>query len=154
MLDNPQLTQTIEQLTAVIHLTVPVSEISHVMGPAIAEIMAAIANQGVDIIGPCFSYHHKRPSEIFDFEVGFPISRAITSVGRVKNSNLPAVKVARTIYQGGYDGLATSWGEFCVWIETKGLNPQESLWECYLVGPESGPDASKWQTELNRPLND
>ena len=26
------------------------------------------------------------------------------------------------------------------------------LWERYLVGPESGPDAANWRTELNKPL--
>ena len=76
MLDTPQFIQTDEQLTAVIHLTVPRAEISHVMGPAITEIMSTIAAQGATITGPCFSYHQKRPTDTFDFEVGFPVSQA------------------------------------------------------------------------------
>ena len=79
----------------VIHLTVPRAEISNVMGPAIAEIMSAIADQEIAIVGPCFSYHQKRPSDIFDFEVGFPVSRPITPAGRVKMSKLPATKIVR-----------------------------------------------------------
>ena len=58
-------------------------------------------------------------------------------------SKLPAVKVVRTIYQGGYEGLGAAWAEFCAWIETEGLNVQERLWECYLSGPESSPDPDK-----------
>ena len=54
MLDTPQFIQTDEQLTAVIHLTIPRAEISNVMGPAIAEIMSTIAAQGVVLAGPCF----------------------------------------------------------------------------------------------------
>ena len=50
-------------------------------------------------------------------------------------SKLPAVKVVRTIYQGGYEGFGAAWGEFCQWIEAEGLNVQESLWECYLTDP-------------------
>lgn len=152
MLDTPQLIQTGEQLTAVIHLTIPRAEIRNVMGPAIAEIMSTIAAQGGALAGPCFSYHQKRPSDIFDFEVGFPVSRPITPTGRVTMSKLPAAKVVRTIYRGGYEGLGAAWGEFCAWIETEGLNVQDSLWECYLSGPESSPDPDKWRTELNRPL--
>lgn len=152
MLDTPQLIQTGEQLTAVIHLTIPRAEIRNVMGPAIAEIMSTIAAQGGALAGPCFSYHQKRPADIFDFEVGFPVSRPITPTGRVKMSKLPAAKVVRTIYRGGYEGLGAAWGEFCAWIETEGLNVQDSLWECYLSGPESSPDPDKWCTELNRPL--
>ena len=152
MLDRPQFIQTDEQLTAVIHLTIPRAEISNVMGPAIAEIMSTIAAQGGALTGPCFSYHQKRPYDTFDFEVGFPVSRPITPAGRVKMSKLPAAKIVRTTYQGGYEGLGEAWGEFCAWIETEGLNAQDSLWECYLSGPESSPDPDKWRTELNRPL--
>ena len=97
MLDTPQFIQTDEQLTAVIYLTVPRAEISNVMGPAIAEIMSTIAAQEVAIVGPCFSYHQKRPSDMFDFEVGFPVSRPIIPAGRVKMSKLPATKIVRTI---------------------------------------------------------
>lgn len=122
------------------------------MGPAIAEIMFTIAAQGVTLAGPCFSYHQKRPSDTFDFEVGFPVSRPITPAGRVKMSKLPAAKIVRTTYQCGYEGLGVAWSEFCAWIETEGLNAQDSLWECYLSGPESSPDSDKWRTELNRPL--
>lgn len=154
MLDTPQIIQTDEQPTAVIHLTVPRAEIGEVMGPAIAEIISSIAAQGSTIAGPCFSYHQNRPSDVFDFEVGFPVDRPITAVGRVKMSKLPAAKVVRTIYQGGYEGLGAAWGEFCAWIESEGLNVQGSLWECYLSGPESGPDPDKWHTELNRPLTE
>ncbi len=152
MLDTPHLTQTGEQPTAVIHLTVSLAEISHVMGPAIAEVMAAMTAQGANPVGPCFTYHPKRPSSLFDFEVGFPVDRPITPVGRVKMGQLPAASIVRTIYTGGYEGLASAWGEFCAWIETEGLTPQDSLWECYLSGPESNPDPATWRTELNRPL--
>ena len=152
MLDRPQFIQTDEQLTAVIHLTIPRAEISNVMGPAIAEIMSTIAAQGGALTGPCFSYHQKRPSDTFDFEAGFPVSRPITPAGRVKMSKLPATKIVRTTYQGGYEGLCEAWGEFCAWIETEGLNAQDSLWECYLSGPETSPEPDKWRTELNRPL--
>jgi effector-binding domain-containing protein len=148
MLDNPELIQTDEQLTAVIHLTIPRAKISNVMGPAIAEVMSTMAAPK----GPCFSYHLKRPSDIFDFEVGFPVNKPITPTGRVKVSKLPAAKIVRTTYRGGYEGLGAAWGEFCAWIETNGLSAQDSLWECYTSGPESSPDPAKWSTELNRPL--
>jgi len=153
MLDNQKIIQTEEQLTAVIHLTIPCAEIQNVMGAAIDEVMTSITAQGIAPIGPCFSFHLKIPSDIFDFEVGFPVNKPITPTGRVKASKLPAAKVARTIYHGGYEGLGDTWGEFCSWIETEGLSAQDCLWECYTSGPESSPDSAKWSTELNRPLS-
>lgn len=152
MIDTPQIVHTDEQLTAVIHLIVPRAEIGNVMGPAIAEVLSILAAQGIAPAGPCFSYHMKRPSDTFDFEVGFPVSRPVSPAGRVKMSKLPAAKVVRTIYRGGYEGLGAAWGEFCAWIEAEGLGPQDYLWECYISGPESSSDPEKWRTELNRPL--
>ena len=152
MLDNPEVVQTDEQLTAVIHLTISRAEISNIMGLAIAEVMSTMAAQGITPDGPCFSYHLKRPSDIFDFEVGFPVNRPITSAGRVKMSKLPAARIVRTTYHGGYEGLGAAWGEFCAWVDANGFSAQDSLWECYISGPESSPDPAMWRTELNRPL--
>jgi len=113
MIDTPQVVQTDEQVTAVIHITVPRAEISQVMGPAIGEILSTLAAQGTAPAGPCYSFHWKKPSDTFDFEVGFPVSRPITPAGRVKMSRLPAARVVRTMYRGGYEGLgrpgASSW---------------------------------------------
>jgi hypothetical protein len=78
MIDAPQITQATAQHTAVIRFTIPRAEIQAVMGPGHAELMAAIAAQGVA--------------------------------------------------------------------------PAPDLWECYVAGPESGPDPTTWSTELNRPL--
>jgi effector-binding domain-containing protein len=99
-----------------------------------------------------FSYHWKRPTETFDFEVGFPVDKPIAPSGRVKMSTLPATRVVRTTYRGGYEGLGDAWVKFCAWIEAEGLDAHESLWESYLSGPEYGPDPADWRTELNRPL--
>ena len=67
-------------------------------------------------------------------------------------SSLPAVRVVRTIYRGPYEGLGAAWGEFDAWITGSGFVVVEELWEYYAKGPESGPDTSKWETELVRPL--
>jgi len=152
MLETPQVVHTDEQLTAIIHLTVSRAEIGTVMGPAIAEVLAVIAAQGIAPAGPCFSFHWKRPSDTFDFEVGFPVSGPIAAAGRVIMSKLPAAKVVRTTYRGGYDGLGAAWGEFCAWLDTEGFRAQDCLWECYRSGPESSDDPDTWRTELNRPL--
>ena len=152
MPDTPKIIQTDEQLAAVIHLIVTRQEISQVMGPAISEVLTLLASQGLIPAGACFSHHIRPPAETFDFEVGFPVVAPVLPAGRVKLSKLPAAKVARTIYRGGYEGLGAAWGEFNTWLEAAGLDTQDSLWECYTSGPESSPDSSHWCTELNRPL--
>lgn len=152
MLDTPIVLNREKQLTAVIHLTVARTAISQVMAPAIAEIVAALATQNIQPSGPLFSYHHKRPGDTFDFELGFPVAQALAPAGRVMMSCLPATQVVQAIYHGAYEGLAAAWGEFCAWSAEAGLDVEANLWEVYAVGPASSADPSAWRTELNRPL--
>jgi effector-binding domain-containing protein len=152
MIDKPQIVQSAAQLAAVIHITVPRKEIRTVMGPAMGEVMAVVAAQGMAPAGPMFSHHLRMDPEVFDFEVGVPVKDPIHPVGRVKPSQLPAVKVARTVYHGGYEELGAAWGEFGAWMKANGLTAGQDLWECYIAGPESSPDPANWRTELNRPL--
>lgn len=152
MIDSPEIQQTANVQTAVIHLTIPREEIRTVMGPSIGELMGVVAAQGIKPTGPIFSHHLRMDPATFDFEVGVPVSAPVAPTGRVKPGQLPAAKVARTVYSGGYEGLGAAWGEFGAWIKANGHTPAPNLWECYVTGPESGPDSAKWRTELIRPL--
>ena len=152
MLDKPQIIQTTDQLTAVIHLTIPKDEIQNVMGPGIQELHATLAKQGIKPTGPWFTHHFKIMPDKWDFEICLPVSAPVKAAGRVIPGRWPAMKVARTVYQGGFEGLGEAWGELMDWIETNGHQPAEDLWERYLAGPESSPNPAEWRTELNRPL--
>jgi effector-binding domain-containing protein len=152
VLDKPQIVRTQAQPTAVVRLSIPRAEIQSVMGPAIAEVMGALAAQGIAPAGPMFSHHFRMDPDTFDFEVGVPVTGTVWETGRIKVSQLPAATVARTVYHGPYEGLGAAWGEFAKWITSEGHQSAANLWECYVTGPESNPDPATWQTELNRPL--
>jgi hypothetical protein len=74
MFDTPQITQTVDKLTAVIRLTIPREEIRNVMGPGLRELMAAVAAQGIAPTGPWFIHHLRTDPDIFDFEISVPVS--------------------------------------------------------------------------------
>ena len=152
MLATPQIIKTEVQEAAVIHLTVPRSEMMQVFGPAVGELMAALAAQGVEPVGAVFAHHLKMSPEIFDFELGVKVSAPVKAAGRVKPGQLPAAKVARTVYSGPYEGLPSAWHEFEKWMRANGHERAENLWEVYSIGPQSTPDPASWRTELNRPL--
>ncbi len=152
MLDTPQIIQINEQQTALIHLTIPKDEIQTAMGPGIQELMGTIAAQGIAPAGPWFTHHLKMSPDTWDFEISVPVTAPVTATGRVTSGVWPAMKAARTIYHGSYDGLGDAWGEFMDWIAVSGHAAAPDLWECYVAGPESGTDARAWRTELTRPL--
>ncbi len=151
MIETPHITRTTDQLTAVLHLTVPIAEVKNVMGPGIREVMAAVFAQGLTPTGPWFTHHFHRPTATFDFEICIPVPAPLQATGRVQPGLWPAMTVARTVYHGGYEGLGTAWREFHAWIAAGGHVPAPDLWERYLVGPEVG-DPAAWRTELNQPL--
>jgi effector-binding domain-containing protein len=152
MIDAPTITQTSAQPTAVVHLTIPKDAIQREMGPARDEVVRTLAEQGATPSGPWFSRHFRMDPAVWDFEVGVPVAAPIAPTGRVVNSSLPAGRVARTNYRGGYEGLGAGWGEFDAWIRDEGLRHDGSLWESYAAGPEGGAESEAWRTELSRPL--
>jgi effector-binding domain-containing protein len=153
MIETPRIVQTTAQLTAVIHLRVSRARIQEVMGPGLAEIKAAVAAQGIGTTGPWFRHHLKLEPETWDFEISVPVAVPVAAAGRVRPSHWPAMKVARTVYRGPYEGLTSAWAEFNAWVKANGYRPAPDLWECYLAGPESSPDPAAWRTELSRPLS-
>ncbi len=154
MISPPQIVHNAEQAVAVVRLRVARDQIQQVMGPAIGEILATLRTQGIAPAGPVFSHHARRPTDSFEFAVGVPVPRAVSPAGRVEVGVLPAVRVVRSTYVGGYEGLGAAWGELLAWVDAQDLRTRDDLWECYVRGPESGADAGEWRTELNRPLVD
>ena len=152
MFDPPQIVQTAAQLTAQIHLVVPRDQMQHVMGPGIAEVMAAVSAQGIDVTGPWFTHHRVVDEATFNFEICVPVAAPISPTGRVVAGTLPAAVTARTVYHGGYEGLGEAWVDFDRWIISQGHSPATDLWESYTTGPESSENPADWRTQLNRPL--
>lgn len=152
MLETPHIVSIAARPTAVIHLEIPRDKIQSVMGPGIGELMAAIAAQGVAASGAWFNHHLKMAPDAWDFEISVPVSTPVAPAGRVQPSQWPAMRAARTVYHGPYEGLADAWGRFLSWITTNGHTPAPDLYECYLAGPESSPDPAHWRTELTKPL--
>lgn len=152
MLDTPQITQTAAQQTAVIHVTIPRAEIRNAMGPGLAELRETVAAQGITPTGPWYTRHLRMDPNVFDFEIGVPVPARVAPAGRVQPGQLPAVRVARTVYHGPYEGLPAAWGEFDAWVAANGHTAAADLWECYLAEPAADADPAACRTELTRPL--
>src|SRR6516225_3385885 len=140
MLATPEVITTDIQEAAVIRLTIPRSDMMKAFGPAVGELMAALAAQGVEPVGAVFAHHLKMSPDVFDFELGVKVSAPVKATGRVKRGELPAAKVARTVHIGPYEGLPAAWSEFDKWIKANGHEQAADLWELYSIGPQSKPD--------------
>ena len=90
MLATPQIIQTTAEKAAVIHLTVPRNEMMKVFGPAVGEVLAALAAQGVQPAGAVFAHHLTFSPGMFNFEVGVKVRGEIIRqgndfIGRIVN---------------------------------------------------------------------
>ncbi|MCB1242115.1 MAG: GyrI-like domain-containing protein [Verrucomicrobiales bacterium] len=152
MLDPPILLQTEACLAAVIPVVTPRDQVGSVMGPAIAEVLEAVASQGIGPVGPVFAHHSRITPEVFDFEVGVPVSGPLLPVGRVRAGELPGALVLRTIYTGPYEELHDAWREFKDWVGRNGYEVSSHPWETFLSDSGKDLDPSTYRTELNFPL--
>ncbi len=148
-IDPPVITRTTEQRSAIIHLNIPGKDMPKFMDPAIQEILAVLKDQGLHPTGPMYSYHLRMPSATFDFELGFPVPKDIRAQGRVVPGVLPAERVARTVYQGPYEGLSQAWPLLNEWVVKEGHQGAGRFWERYLNNPDEAGNPANYRTELN-----
>ncbi|NOT18191.1 MAG: GyrI-like domain-containing protein [Sulfuriferula sp.] len=154
MITAPYITESVAQLTAVIHLDIARSEMQQVFPLAVNELLSVLSAQSIVPQGSAFAHHLVMTPERFNFELGFFINTHVQASGRVQAGQLPAVKVVRSVYQGDYDGLHAAWGELMAWMDANGHTPAADLWEWYQIGPHISANPADWQTELNRPIVD
>lgn len=154
MIETPKVVESEVRKAAVIPLEIPRSEMQAAFEAGMEELMEVLSEQGMELAGPVFAHHFSISPDTFDFELGVPVPAPVKAQGRVEPGELPATRVARTVYHGAYEGLPSAWGEFDAWMEDQGLEKKSDLWECYVTGPHTSPDPSTWRTELNRPLAD
>lgn len=152
MIDTPRIVDSPAMLLAYIPLVVPRAQIREVMSPGIAEVLAAVAEQGQSPAGPWLTHHQRIDPEVFGFRICVPVAAPIWPAGRVQPGELAAARVAQTVYRGPYEGLAEAWPEFRAWVSAAGLIMRTDIWERYVLGPESSDDPAQWCTELNWPL--
>lgn len=148
----PEIVETTPGLTAFIRLTIPRRDMMAQFGPTVQELLAGLAAQNITPAGPVFAHHLAMSPDIFDFELGVQVETAPQPAGRLQAGVFPAARMARTVHEGGYEGLFGAWVAFMAWMQAKNLALAGDLWEFYAVGPHATGDQALWRTVLLRPL--
>lgn len=144
----PDLADLTETTTAVVHGVVPMAEIADFFDRAFSELANVLEGQGITPTGPAFARYARPPGETAELEVGFPVQGSVSPEGGVRQSALPAGRVARLVHAGGYDQLGETWGRLEAWMAEQGLTPGADMWEIYATEPNPELDPADLRTEL------
>lgn len=152
MIEPPSIIELPARPIAVIPLLIHRDEMPKVFGAAVQELVRTVQAQGLGPAGPVFAHHFRFVPGRWDFELGVPVSAPVKPWGRVEPGTWPAMRVARTVHHGGYEGLPEAWSALGQWIASSGLSEAVDLWEVYAVTPDTVADPAELRTELVRPL--
>jgi effector-binding domain-containing protein len=133
------------QPTAVVAVTVPMTELMQAQKTARAKIAAALPtlNAGVDRYG-CTLWRPAGEGKLY-MEPGVIVSRSFKRSGEVVPSELPGGRAAHYVMRGPYDGLPAAWNILLGWVKERNLRSAGSNWEVY--GDEH-PDPAKLKASL------
>ncbi len=152
MSDTPELINLEPTTVAVVHETVPMSELIGFFDRAFHTVMGAVEAQGVAITGPPFAMYYRMPTDTVDLAAGFPTESPIASTGGVEASELPGGQAAQLLHVGSYDSLAEAYGRITKWMSEHGHRPAEVMWESYLNEPSPDGDPNANQTLITVPV--
>lgn len=119
------------------------------------ELCGFLGSTRLQFTGPPLAIYHDgeyREQDV-DIEVAAPFAGTLPAHPRVRERTLPAEPaLACTVHQGPYEEIRHAYRALLGWIEANGYRVAGPDREVYLRGPESGPDASQYVTELQVPV--
>jgi effector-binding domain-containing protein len=131
-------------------LSVRLSEIGGVIGPAFGEIYGHLAARGIAGDGPPFVIYHESPADAdpFDIEICAPVSRRTDPPAGWQVQELPAGTFATLVHVGPYETLGTAYDTLTAWIGAHDLAFAGPPREVYLSEPETPPEQIRTIVEV------
>jgi effector-binding domain-containing protein len=148
-----EVKQVDAQNTIVVRFDVSSKEIGPAMGKAFEKLFSFLGTNSMAPAGPPFAvYYSYNPAGNTVFEVGVPVSNAISGNEEIVYKEFPAMKVVTTLYKGPYDAMELIYGEINKYITANGLVTDGTSWEVYLTDPSQVTDPKENQTVVYFPL--
>ena len=132
------------QLTAVVRITVAMSELMQAQMASRAKIAQALPTLEAGTVGLGVTLWRPAAGGLY-MEPGVLVGRAFAAKGEVVPSELPAGRAAHYVLNGSYAGLPGAWQTLLGWCAEQGLERAGTQWEIY--GPPNA-DEAKQETRL------
>ena len=117
----------------------PVEKLQETLGNCYASIGQYMAGLGEAPAGIPYVAYFNMDMQDLDMEVGFKVAKPLPGMGPVQAGALPNTMVATCTHAGPYPDLKFAYEELGRWVEEKGLQASEVLYEFYLNDPATTP---------------
>lgn len=165
MITEPKIENRTEQFYMGIRTKAAISELPTVIPEYLDEVCRWLEEQGLAPLGASIiRYHVINMEENLDIELGWPVTSALSSNGRITAGTLPAGRYAAVLYTGDYSGLMEANRVLVDWAKAEGIawdrwddehgDAFRSRYESYIRDPGNEPDPAKWETEVAIKLAD
>lgn len=143
--DACRIVTVARQLTAVVKIHAPMSELMQAQQAARAKIAAALPTLDAGAAGLGVTLWRPPSEGRLYMEPGVLVERAFAAAGEVVPSELPAGRAAHFLLVGSYAGLQDAWGTLLGWCGEEKLALAGTNWEIYGTPNE---DETKQTTSL------
>jgi len=132
---NCELVDQTAQPTLSIRTTTSIKELPQELGKAYGAIGQYMGELGEQPAGAPYAAYFTFSMESMDIEIGFPVANSLPGKGEIQSGEIPAGKVAQTIYTGPYNKIEPAYNALTAFVEQQGYEATGVAYEFYLNDP-------------------
>ncbi len=132
---NCELIDQTAQPTLSIRTTTSIKELPQELGKAYGAIGQYLGELGEQPAGAPYAAYFTFSMESMDIEIGFPVGGSLPGKGEIQSGDIPAGKVAQTIYTGPYNKIEPAYNALTAFVEQQGYEATGVAYEYYLNDP-------------------
>jgi effector-binding domain-containing protein len=133
---------------------ITMDKVKELLGANFGSISAMLSKSKKEMGAPLAIYHNwVDPASPFTMQAGFSVMDSTIKVKAPMVLGKSYVgKAIKTTYMGDYQKIKAAYDDLMQYSTEKGLNPNGSPWEVYIVSPMMEKDTMKWQTDIYIPV--
>ena len=129
-----------EKLAVMIRKNTSIQDMPSILGACYEEIIQYVNEIGAKEPIESFVIYYNMDMSNLEIDVGFTVSEKLPGRGHIIMSSIPKGKYAIALHEGPYDTLTDTYNELTEFVNEKGYEVDNWVYEVYLNNPMENPD--------------
>ena len=129
-----------EKLALMIKKNTSIQNMPSVLGTCFGEIIQYVKEIGAKEPIESFVIYHNMEMSNLEIDIGFTVPDKLPDKGHIKMSSIRAGKYATALHEGPYDTLTNTYNELTAFVQEKGFEVENWVYEVYLNNPMDNPE--------------